>query len=809
VTSLPKTKAEEALESESEQALARNVVQAFASLQIVQEEDQEEAAAVSTDENAFESATGTPGDLRDDEAHQLQSSEDNESFEDYDYLNPLSDGDQAIDDTFTDEELIATLNYLELPDEVGTLDTDFPSESEELPEIETDFDFYEDTLLEPIQDLDHVFDYCDTASDTSSPQPATSPTEEDIADAKVKANDNAALQLLEQLGSLQLDFQAQDGNLQLDFQAEDADEHIEDGLPPYLYCQPCQPEPPFADSQDDNPTLRHALKEEPLSDQDLDALLRLSVMSLESQLDDQDDLVQSGLGSHAATAPAVEELQSQRTTSSRPAALTAAKQYTEAFDVELYNANNSATSKQVVAAKMERTCIGHKERIMGLDVSECGRFLATASQDSTIRIWDTIKNALLSTLQEHRTDFECLRVAWASSSWSQDRVDRDSKQYKYLLASGGADGTVKLWGCNDPTDDSWKSCAMLDHASFNHFEPMDDNDKPQVYALQFIDHWQALPNADGESENSFLLTSSDDHVHLWEVDAQKKARTDDTGAVEKRLHLREVMSLRFTDLHDSGYGVHIGHVTTEGIIRVPADENAEDEPAAAQVESNRFGGDRNPQNLVYVFDAAYCAANGLLGAALSDGTLRLLNGRGVCLKLLQLPGVQSHLTSFGWDSTGSRLATCVATGHLITWSVVTVSSNDNTNDISIQTTCAAVMEGGHQAGRPLFGAAYCGTNDELLLSWGVDGRLCLWDSRSSDEIQAPLAVLVHKEDYPIYAVNMRPNRLCVGGGGNDGGFVGMPLFVYDVPGKDYEQPQASKKAKQTDETKPETATAAS
>jgi hypothetical protein len=116
------------------------------------------------------------------------------------------------------------------------------------------------------------------------------------------------------------------------------------------------------------------------------------------------------------------------------------------------------------------------------------------------------------------------------------------------------------------------------------------------------------------------------------------------------------------------------------------------------------------------------------------------------------------------------------------------------------------MEGGHQAGRPLFGTAYCGTNDELLLSWGVDGRLCLWDSRSVDEIQAPLAVLLHKEDYPIYAVNVyhaqqdNSTRLAVGGGGTQGGFLGLPVYLYNVPGQDPGEPQAAKKAKTSTST---------
>jgi WD40 repeat protein len=910
---------------------ARDVVEAFGTLQInpSSQETVETASSesvvihnslvVSEGKEATDIDTTAEDDSHDDEDdNRYNENDDNDNnpidsdslFADF--LDPLQgnyDQDGSIVDAFTDEELIAALNSLE-PDphtETGSafdeyqqqqqqqqqqLDSYlFPLENEELPEIETDLDD-DDPLLEPIQDLDQVFEYELSDDEDESPTDfdiAALGTYNDSQDNDDDESDNdtdndddfQALALLQQLG-----------NLTLDFQGEDADEHTEDGLPSYLYCQPCSqpnsttgiasassllppapaPPPPLSAITEHEPAYYHpyfdkntgttfdnsslslnhqALQEPPISDRDLDALLQLSVMSLQDDaqlLDDNDELVQGGLPAlsyhHTNTettdhdehveAPITtvgDGLVCERTKSHRPQALEAAKQFTDAFEVHVHNADNTSPPPSTTT-KMERTCIGHKERIMGMEISECGRYLATASQDSTVRIWDAAKNSLLTTLSEHRSDFECLRVAWACANWADDRVDRSSKScHKFLLASAGADGSVYLWGCRDPEgegeDARWTCYATLDHSSFGHFQAMDDNDKPQVYALQFIDHWQGLPSSEVQGNNSFLLTSSDDHVHLWEVDSQKKSKSDD-GSSERKVHLREVMSLRFTDMHDSGYGVHIGKVTDSGISvasQQPEDpNNADDATPTEPAKAHKFGGDRNPHNLVYVFDASYCAVNGLLGVALSDGTLRLMNGRGVCLKLLQLPGVQSHLTSFGWDSTGTRLATCVATGHLITWSVAMTTTTTSTGSTSIadatdenadgqaksvvvgnnniQTSCVSVMEGGHQAGRPLFGTAYCGANDELLLSWGVDGRVCLWDSRSVDEIQAPLAVLLHKEDYPIYAVNVyqhaqqdNSTRLAVGGGGTQGGFLGLPVYLYNVPGHDPGEPQASKKVK--------------
>jgi hypothetical protein len=62
-------------------------------------------------------------------------------------------------------------------------------------------------------------------------------------------------------------------------------------------------------------------------------------------------------------------------------------------------------------------------------------------------------------------------------------------------------------------------------------------------------------------------------------------------------------------------------------------------------------------------------------------------------------------------------------------------------------------------------------NDELLVSWGVDGRVCPRISRSVDEFKRHC--LGAQEDYPIYALNVyhaqeRDNSTClaVGAGGD-------------------------------------------
>lgn len=568
----------------------------------------------------------------------------------------------------------------------------------------------------------------------------------------------------------------------------------------------------------------------------------------------------------------------------RPEARRAAQPFAVAFGTSVTMVENAGVehnNPKIIASRLpQRECLGHKERILGCEFSLCGKFLATASQDSTVRLWSTATHRQLTVLEGHSTEHECLRVAWASPAWAQDQIQRrrpkkdemaasSVQSYAYLLASGGADGVVHLWGCDNPETDPWTNFATLDHSTYSHVknrskasdglekieeeedeeeekEGKDEDDKPQIYSLQFIDHWMGLPSrsksiggdvvADDEdkatnSNNSFLLTSSDDHVHLWEIDEAKlnKKTKGCDGAVSKQLQLREVLSLRFGPLQGPAYGVTVNPVTENSILtRDEQHQPLLHDSMCPNSSVNRFGGDRNPDNIIFVFDASYCPANGLLGAALSDGTLRLMNGRGVCMAVLQLPGCQSHLTSFNWDSTGERLATTVATGHLITWGIELSnihgshgpSYHHSLVSEGIRAYCRCVMEGGHDRGRPLYGTRYL-ENDNLLISWGGDGRVCLWDSHSAEEIDGPLAVLWDNNNdrkgdgYPVFALSITPKKvvgsstdgnaesksnnmlsIAIAGGGTTGGFLGIPVIVQDVndiPDDDDEELQGDAK----------------
>jgi WD40 repeat protein len=519
-----------------------------------------------------------------------------------------------------------------------------------------------------------------------------------------------------------------------------------------------------------------------------------------------------------------------------------AKHWSTAFGVNLDEANDNINGERKISPSKDtsKPGLGHKETIFGVTFSEDGKYVATACQDSTIGIWEVATSRLLSSLKGHDIKHECLRVAWANRMWADDILDR-SALFANLVASSGADGTVKLWACRDKkggldkegrrsVDNEWKCEYTLDHTNLlslgseqkdktdrNEGKSGEDEDetstndarkedKPQVYCLQFIDHWNIFtkhlseqnrcarhsqqeeqPQHESEDDdncekNSFLMTSSDEFIHLWEVkrhavDKQLKLNDQKIRILQDKMKLREVMSLHFGPLDQYSYGVTACSISGAGMQLPPPPTKHKEE----KDKDTAFGGDRNPDNKIFVFDAAYCPGSGLLGVALADGSLRLVNARGSCISVIQLPGNSSHLTSFCWDKSGTRLATCAATGHLITWSLDAEShQGGNYNTVA---TCTAIFEGGHQNGRPLFGSRYCGGEDEnLLLSWGVDGKICLWYSQSHGNIYDPIAILKDDGDYPIYAAEVSPSeRNVVVGGGSEGGFIGVPVHFYGIP----------------------------
>ena len=628
-----------------------------------------------------------------------------------------------------------------------------------------------------------------------------------------------------------------------------------DGLSPFLMCQPCTEEDYTAIAGAEEKVVKRTQEQHM---RDLKALYAASQISQDDlpPLDYSDPLLrelQAQYEYEQYTAQQMHYEQQQRQLAEQmeyekqqqeeyDRIWINAKLWANAFAVDLDAAFDDVSGERKITPSKDtsKSGFGHKETIFGVTFSEDGKYLAAACQDATIGIWEVARNKLVTSLKGHDKNYECLRVDWSSRMWAKDVLDRDkSTRFSNLIASAGADGTVKIWGCADKKDcevghrepsNGWKCEYTLDHAKLESMglesglgkiaeedEETEDEgnedskakgDKPQIYALQFIDHWdiftknlkdqvcnrhskqvekqeQESKEDEGDKEkNSFLMTSSEEFIHLWELeshslDNQLQLNNEKLHILQDKIKLKEVMSLHFGPLDQYSYGVTVCSVTGTG-MKLPSPPSKESQTMGDENGEIAFGGPRNPENTIFVFDAAYCPGSGLLGVALADGSLRLVNGRGACISVIQVPGSKSHLTSFCWDKSGTRLATCVATGHLITWSL-DAESHDRGN-YNTTATCTAIFEGGHQSGRPLYGSRYCGGEDEhLLLSWGVDGKMCMWYAQSQGNIYDPVAILRDDAGYPIYSAAVSPGeRNLVVGGGSDGGFIGVPLHFYGI-----------------------------
>jgi WD40 repeat protein len=115
----------------------------------------------------------------------------------------------------------------------------------------------------------------------------------------------------------------------------------------------------------------------------------------------------------------------------------------------------------------------------GVAFSPDGQILATASWDTTIKLWDFKSHRRLATLKGH-----------LSHVWDLD-ISPDGR----MLASGSEDGTIKLWRL----DGEWAAERTMERTLRGHTAP--------VYSVRF--------SADGET----LASGSADHtVKLWRVD---------------------------------------------------------------------------------------------------------------------------------------------------------------------------------------------------------------------------------------------------------------------------------------------------
>jgi WD40 repeat protein len=114
----------------------------------------------------------------------------------------------------------------------------------------------------------------------------------------------------------------------------------------------------------------------------------------------------------------------------------------------LASASEDRTIKiwSIADGQLLRTLSGHSNSVYGVSFSPDGKAIASGSADNQVWIWDWANSKVLLTFHGHRD-----RV----NSVVFDPTDDPAVAGRYL-ASASNDGTIKLWGCSDERAKIWK-----------------------------------------------------------------------------------------------------------------------------------------------------------------------------------------------------------------------------------------------------------------------------------------------------------------------------------------------------------------
>ncbi|NCS42520.1 MAG: protein kinase [Microcystis aeruginosa BS11-05] len=149
---------------------------------------------------------------------------------------------------------------------------------------------------------------------------------------------------------------------------------------------------------------------------------------------------------------------------------------------------------EVATGKELRTLTGHSDRVSSVAYSPDGRYLASGSSDDTIKIWEVATGKELRTLTGHSSWVKELRTLTGHSGWVQSVVYSHDGRY---LASGSGHNTITIWEVATGKE----LRTLTGHSS-------------RVESVVYSPDGRYLASG-----------SSDDTIKIWEVATGKELRT--------------------------------------------------------------------------------------------------------------------------------------------------------------------------------------------------------------------------------------------------------------------------------------------
>ena len=211
--------------------------------------------------------------------------------------------------------------------------------------------------------------------------------------------------------------------------------------------------------------------------------------------------------------------------------------------------------------------IGHRGLVWSIDISSDGRWLASGSDDKSVKLWDLNKGYTVFTFVGHIDEVLTVAISpnekWLASAGRDDTVriwnietgkeERVLKGHSksieslafspngYWLASGSFDDTIKIWQVG-----SWKATLMLDHGS--SVDSLSFSRDSRVLAsggwsiklwdvttgnkiVTFNPHWEEAPlkhlvtAVRFAPDGDWLASAGGDTVKIWDIVSQREVRT--------------------------------------------------------------------------------------------------------------------------------------------------------------------------------------------------------------------------------------------------------------------------------------------